>query len=137
MVQVSICHIIFKVVTAFVLLPFTKAIVRLSYRFVPKKAHESERRLLYIDTNLATAPSTTLLQVQKEVERMGRLARNNFVMAAEGLIENDLSKAQLVKAAGRADQLSQSCDYRLFSQVQRYGTAGRGVRIRRQNFSRH
>ena len=97
MVQVSICHIIFKVVTAFVLLPFTKAIVRLSYRFVPKKAHESERRLLYIDTNLATAPSTTLLQVQKEVERMGRLARNNFVMAAEGLIENDLSKAQLVK----------------------------------------
>lgn len=96
-VQVSICHIIFKVVTAFVLLPFTNAIVRLSYRFIPKKAHESERRLLYIDQNLVGSPSVTLRQIQKEVERMGRLVRENFVMAAEGLISNDLSNAYRVK----------------------------------------
>lgn len=97
MVQVSICHIVFKVVTAFVLLPFTNAIVRLSYRFVPKKAHEDERRLLFIDKNLATAPSAAVVQIQKEVERMGRVARNNFVRAAEGLLKNDVSQADLIR----------------------------------------
>ena len=96
-VQVSICHIIFKVVTAFVLLPFTNAIVRLSDRFVPKKEHENERRLLFIDTHLAGAPQVTLLQVRKEVERMGKLVRDNFILAAEGLISNDISRADRIR----------------------------------------
>ena len=95
--QVSLCHIIFKVVTAFILLPFTKAIVKLSYRFVPKQEHESERRLLYIDTSMVGTPSVTIRQIQKEVERMGRLVRENFVLAAEGLMDNDLTNAARVK----------------------------------------
>ncbi len=97
MVQVSLCHIIFKVVTAVVLLPFTNTIVKLSYIFVPKKVHEDERRLLYIDKNLATSPNVMAAQVQKEVERMGQIARANFVRAAEGLLKNDVSQASFIR----------------------------------------
>ncbi|MBS4961392.1 MAG: Na/Pi cotransporter family protein, partial [Clostridiales bacterium] len=48
-VQISIAHIIFKVVTGVILLPFTSLIVKLTYIFVPQKDYESEKRLLYID----------------------------------------------------------------------------------------
>lgn len=97
MVQVSLCHIAFKVVTGLVLLPFTNGIVKLSYKFVPRKAHEDERRLLFIDKNLATSPSAAVAQIQKEVERMSRVARNNFVRAAEGLLKSDVSQAELIR----------------------------------------
>ena len=96
-VQVSLCHIIFKVVTAFVLLPFTKTIVKLSYKVIPKKDHEGERRLLYIDQNLVGNPRMTVLQIRREVERMARLVRENLVFSAEGLVKNDLSNAARVR----------------------------------------
>ena len=84
-------------VTGLVLLPFTDGIVKLSYKFVPHKAHEDERRLLFIDKNLATSPSAAVAQIQKEVERMSRVARNNFVRAAEGLLKSDVSQAELIR----------------------------------------
>lgn len=96
-VQVAACHIVFKLVTALALLPFTGAIVKLSYRFVPKQAHENERRLLYIDSHIISANRITLLQIQKEVERMGLLARENLVMAAEGLMSNDITDARHIR----------------------------------------
>ena len=96
-VQVAACHIIFKIVTAVVLLPFTNAIVRLSYRFIPKQKHEGERRFLYIDQNLNTSPGVMILQLQKEVKRMAELVRENFVLAAEGLLADNLDAAPRVR----------------------------------------
>lgn len=96
-VQVAACHIIFKVVTALVLLPFTNAIVRLSYRVIPKQSHEGERRFLFIDRNLAASPSVMILQIQKEIKRMAGLVRENFVMACEGLLRDDLTNAARVR----------------------------------------
>jgi phosphate:Na+ symporter len=96
-VQVSICHIIFKVVTAVLTLPFTNGIVKLTFKFVPKVEHESELRFLYIDNNLIGSPSVTIVQIFKEIGRMADLVRSNFVMAAEGLINNDISQANLIQ----------------------------------------
>lgn len=96
-VQVAACHIIFKLVTALVLLPFTRAIVRLSYRVIPKQKHEGERRLLYIDQNLNTSPGVMLLQLQKEVKRMAELVRDNFVLSSEGLLADNLDEAHKVR----------------------------------------
>ncbi len=96
-VQVAACHIIFKVVTALVLLPFTNAIVQLSYRVIPKQSHEGERRFLFIDRNLAASPSVMILQIQKEIKRMAGLVRENFVMACEGLLRDDLTNAARVR----------------------------------------
>lgn len=95
--QVAVCHIIFKIVTALVLLPFTNAIVRLSYRVIPKQKHESERRFLYIDQNLAASPSVIILQVQQEIKRMAGMVRDNLVAAAEGFLSKDLKNAQRIR----------------------------------------
>ena len=91
--QVSLYHIIFKVAAGLVLLPLTKQVVKLTYKFVPKVEHESELRFQYIDNNLIGNPNVAVVQAFKEIERMAKLVRTNFVAATEGLINNDIGKA--------------------------------------------
>ncbi len=89
--QVSAFHILFKVVTALVLLPLTNQVVKLTYSFIPKQAHESAFRLEYIDKNLVGNPNVTILQVSKEIGRMVDLIRDSFKTAIDGLAAGDLS----------------------------------------------
>ena len=89
--QVSAFHILFKVVTALVLLPLTNQVVKLTYSFIPKQAHESAFRLEYIDKNLVGNPNVTILQVSKEIGRMVDLIRDSFKTAIDGLATVDLS----------------------------------------------
>lgn len=84
--QVSLYHIIFKVVTALILLPFTNVIVNISYKVIPVRSHDNNFRFLYIDKHLVGSPSITVKQIEKELERMAQLVRDNFVMASEGLL---------------------------------------------------
>lgn len=84
--QVSVIHIIFKSVSALLLLPFTNTVVKLTYRLIPKKTHEDSCRLQYIDVNLAGAPSVTLLQIRNEVNRMTQLVRTNILLAMDGVL---------------------------------------------------
>ncbi len=95
MFQISVYHILFKVVTGVILLPMTNLVVKWTYRIIPKQAHENAMRLEFIDTNMQSAsPAVVTLQVGREVERMGRLARDNVARASDALIHQDLSKAQ-------------------------------------------
>ncbi len=95
MFQVSVYHILFKVVTGIILLPMTSLVVKWTYRFIPKQAHENAMRLEFIDTNMQSAsPSVVTLQVGREVERMGNLVRDNIVAASQALINQDLSKSK-------------------------------------------
>ena len=91
-VQVAIAHIIFKVVTAFVLLPFIKWIVKLSEIIIKPKEHDSKLRFEFIDKKISNNPVSTALQIGSEVERMARLVRHNFVIACEGFLVMDDSK---------------------------------------------
>jgi phosphate:Na+ symporter len=93
--QVMFCHIFFKGVTAVVLLPFTKVIVNLTYKIVPKKKHESEKRLLYIDKNMATASSVAIKQAYREVERMYDYVKLNFLAASEGVMNGKINFEEL------------------------------------------
>ena len=96
--QISVYHILFKVVTGLILLPMVNLVVKWTYRIVPKQAHESAFRLEYIDSNMtAGSPSVITLQVGKEVERMAGLVRNNLSMASEGLLAQDLSEAGTIR----------------------------------------
>lgn len=95
--QVSLFHIIFKVVTAVICLPLVKPIVKLSYKFIPKVDHEGELRLEHIDVNLKGAPTTAMIQVQKEVERLGNLAKENLVLAVDGLRNRSLENAEKIR----------------------------------------
>lgn len=91
-VQVAIAHIIFKVVTAFVLLPFIKWIVKLSEIIIKPKEHDTKLRFEFIDKKISNNPVSTALQIGSEVERMARLVRYNFVIACEGFLVMDDSK---------------------------------------------
>ena len=83
--QVSFFHIMFKLVTGVILLMLTKYIVQITYRILPKQAHESAFRFEYIDEHLAGDPSVMALQVAKEIGRTANLVRENVSQAAEAL----------------------------------------------------
>lgn len=91
-VQVAIAHIIFKVVTAFVMLPFIKWVVKLSEVIIKPKEHDTRLRFEFIDKKISNNPISTALQIGSEVERMARLVRHNFVIACEGYLVMDNSK---------------------------------------------
>lgn len=91
-VQVAIVHIIFKVVTAFVMLPFIKWVVKLSEIIIKPKEHDTRLRFEFIDKKVSNNPVATAMQIGSEVERMARLVRNNFVIACEGFIVMDNSR---------------------------------------------
>ncbi len=96
-VQVAIGHIIFKTVTAVVLLPFVPVIVKVSEMLIKSKEHETAMRFIFIDTKLVDTNASTILQVNKEVERMALLVRDNFVAACEGFMVSDVSLKQRIE----------------------------------------
>ena len=97
MFQVSLVHIIFKVVSAAVLLPLTNQVVKLTYLLVPKQKHEDACRLEYIDVNLVGSPSVTLLQIRNEVERMAGLVRTNLQLSMEALLSGKVADAKQIE----------------------------------------
>lgn len=97
MFQVSVVHIIFKVVSAAVLLPLTNQVVKLTYLLVPKQKHEDACRLEYIDVHLVGSPSVTLLQIRNEVERMAGLVRTNIQLSTSALLSSRVAEAKPIE----------------------------------------
>lgn len=95
--QVSVYHILFKIVTGLVLLPLVNFVVKWTYRIIPKQAHESAFRFEYIDQSMVGSPAVMSLQVGKEVERMAEIVQRNVAAASEGLINHDLSAANQIR----------------------------------------
>ena len=95
--QIAVYQIIFKVVTGVILLPLVNVVVKWTYRIIPKQAHESAFRFEYIDPNMVGSPAVLSLQVGREVERMCDMVRKNVSDAAEGLIQNDIMSANVIR----------------------------------------
>lgn len=95
--QISVIHIIFKVVSAAVLLPCTNGVVKLTYRIIPKQKHEDACRLEYIDVNLAGTPSVTMLQIRNEVDRMAKLVRENINTSMNALLNGKVADAKKIE----------------------------------------
>ena len=100
MFQISCFHIMFKVVTAVVLLPLVGLVVKWTYRLVPKQAHEDALRLQYIDPNMVGSPAVLQLQITKEVERMAASVKNNLEQVSKGLVENSMASAREIRDGG-------------------------------------
>ena len=96
MFQVSMVHIIFKVVSAAILLPCTNLVVKLTYKIIPKQRHEDAARLEYIDVNLVGNPSVSLLQIRSEVDRMSSLVFENVDLAMDGILNNEIRSAKAI-----------------------------------------
>lgn len=97
MFQVSVIHIIFKVVSALVLLPLTNQVVKLTYLLVPRQNHEDAARLEFIDVNLVGSPSVTMLQIRNEVERMSALVRTNIDLSMQALLSGKVAPAKTIE----------------------------------------
>lgn len=89
MMQLSLVHIIFNVVSTLIMFPFAdKVLVKLACLIVPDKKDSSEDdfKLQFIDNLMINTPPFAVAQVSKEVHRMAGLARQNFSIAAEDLL---------------------------------------------------
>lgn len=89
MMQLSLVHIIFNVVSTLIMFPFAdKVLVKLACFIVPDKKDSSEDdfKLKFVDNLMINTPPFAVAQVSKEVHRMAGLARQNFSIAAEDLL---------------------------------------------------
>lgn len=89
MMQLSLIHIIFNVVSTVIMFPFAdKVLVRLACLIVPdsKDSSEDDFKLQYVDDLMINMPPFAVAQVSKEVHRMAGLARRNFSLASEDLL---------------------------------------------------
>ena len=86
MMQISIVHIFFNIVTTAILLPLSGYLVKLACRIIPGEDRQREAlRLKYLDQRILNTPPIAVVQVLKEVERMGALARENFLNSMEAI----------------------------------------------------
>ncbi len=95
--QISVYHILFKVVTGLILLPLVNLVVKWTYKLIPKQAHESAFRFEYIDANVSGSPAVIALQVGKEVERMAGIVKDDLAGATDGLLQHSMTGANHVR----------------------------------------
>lgn len=95
LMQISIVHITFNVVTTAILLPLSDFLVKLACFVIPGQDEEREAKSLkYLDSRILKAPPIAVAQVLKEVARMGDLARKNYLMSMDMLFSGDVGKME-------------------------------------------
>ena len=93
LMQISIVHITFNVVTTAILLPLSDYLVKLACLVIPGEDELKEAKSLkFLDSRILKAPPIAVAQVLKEVARMGDLARKNYLMSMEMLFSGDTEK---------------------------------------------
>ena len=77
--QLVYAHIIFNVATMFILLPFSKYIIKMAEEIVGKGLEDdNELKFKFIDRRLANTPSIEIELAVKEIGRMFELVLDNF-----------------------------------------------------------
>ncbi len=90
---VAFAHIFIKVFQVIIMIPFIKQIVKLTYVLVPgddkKIGYRDSYQLKYIGEKMVLNPATAMVEVIKELDRMGSLATENLNRAMNALITLD------------------------------------------------
>jgi len=90
---VAFAHIFIKVFQVVIMMPFIKQIVKLTYVLVPgddkKIGYRDSYQLKYIGEKMLLNPATAMVEVIKELDRMGSLADENLNRAMNALITLD------------------------------------------------
>jgi phosphate:Na+ symporter len=99
--QVANTHTIFAIFSVLLMLPFSDYIVKLSQRLLPLRPEETrateDRKLLYMTQTGAIPPAVAVSQAQREITRMGMIARNNLKSAVDCFFQLDDSMAAEVE----------------------------------------
>ena len=90
---VAYAHISIKIFQVVLLMPFIRQIVKLTYVLVPgddkKIGYRDSYQLKYIGEQVVLNPATAVVEVIKELDRMGSLANENLNRAMNALITLD------------------------------------------------
>lgn len=94
--QLANAHTFFNITNTLMLLPFAGLLVKLAQRFVPGEVEPEDNTSAskYLDERILETPSIALGQVIKETLHMGNMAKESYVNAMDGFVNNDLAKAQ-------------------------------------------
>lgn len=95
-------HTCFKIFQVIILFPFANGLVKLTCLLVPGNEKDSEKdfELMYIGKKNVFSPATAVVEVTKELERMGYMACTNLNRAMNALItldEEDIRKVYQVE----------------------------------------
>ena len=92
-VQISIVHVIFNIVTTAILLPLCNVLIKIACKVIPGEDKEKQGMCLsYLDSRILNTPPIAVAQVIKEVERMGAIATQNFQLSMEAMLDGDEQK---------------------------------------------
>lgn len=91
--MVAYAHILIKIFQVIIMMPFIKQIVKLTYVLVhgddKKIGYRDSYQLKYIGEKVVLNPATAVVEVIKELDRMGSLANENLNRAMNALITLD------------------------------------------------
>ncbi len=88
--SVANAHTIFKVFQVIIMLPFSKYLVKVTYKIVKGEDRKAQRtELKYIGEHYMLTPATAVPQVIKEINRMGTIATENLNLAVDALLAGD------------------------------------------------
>ena len=91
---IAITHIVFNSVTTVLLLPFCNQLEKLACMIIRSGEGEGESmKLLHFDQRMLRTPAVAAEMLFNEVQRMGGIARSNFVKSMECFHEWDEEKA--------------------------------------------
>lgn len=97
--SVANAHTMIKVAEVIMLYPFMNWIIKLTYKIIPgdnKSENEENLGLEYIGKTGTFAPTTAVLQVTRELERMGNIAIDNLTRAMKALTTMDEKEIEAV-----------------------------------------
>jgi len=109
--QIANAHTIFNVTITLIMLPLTGVLVTFLKKLLPGEETHIKRGTIFIDEKLLEVPSIALSQAEKEVLRMGSLARE-MLDKATSAIQDDKKEAiaKVKELEGIVDEIYHAID---------------------------
>lgn len=94
----ALFYLIYNVIFMIIFLPLTPFVEKLAVKiFKDKDALRKKKVLQHIDDNLINTPAIAIIQVKREIETMFDLARINFFLGVDSIVNNDLSNSKEIE----------------------------------------
>ena len=112
--QIANTHTLFAIFSVVVILPFSEQIVALTRKLIPMEEAErrvqEERKLLHLANINTKVPAFAMTQARLEVERMGKIARDNLDRALGYFFHPDKEETEneIEEAETTVDYLNQA-----------------------------
>lgn len=99
MTQISAIHTVFNIGTTVILLPLSNIIIKMAMKIngITEVIAQDESQLVHLDKRMMSTPSVAVEGAKLETIRLGRLARENLVLALDTLKHPNADTIALVR----------------------------------------